>query len=256
MTLIITHFSKHGIIHASDSNLTRKNDNQTYEGQKTFELPHLNAGMTVAGIYSVGNQPMKQWLDAYIQSDAGSNNASLSSFSYSIRNKLENEMSPEEKKAGIIMHIAGYVEINGMSHPEFYSVRNIHGIDSTTGKYKPPRKDFKCVEEFWSFDGPRNDMMTQFEKGAYQIYINGFPEGRIIYLTVQNMLSQFFEKVWKQPNWKFRPPNSLEEAKLFVETYMSIINNLFNVSDYSAPFIGGPPQVYGIPRPNNTVADF
>ena len=252
MTLILTHLSKYGIIHASDSNLT--NDRGAAgQAKKTFALPHLNAGMTVAGIYAVGNQPMDQWLDKFIQSHAASNNPSLLSFARSMKDNLEAEMLPQEKKIGSIMHIAGYVEENGKAHPEFYHVRNVHGINDSTGEYTDIRQDFDYGEDFWSRDCPKNNLLSAFERDGYQIYINGFPAGRMGYLAVQDMLQKFFTAVWNQPGWKFRPPKSLDEATVFIRTYLLIINGLFEVSDYSAPLIGGPIQTHGIPRPPNAL---
>lgn len=255
MTLIITHLSKFGIVHASDSNLTNASG-AAGTAKKTFELPHINAGMTVSGSYSVGGQRMDLWLDTFIQSHMASNSPSLFSFANSLKCSLENEMFPEEKDGGSIVHIAGYVEANGKSHPEFYSVRNVHGIVSATGEYKKPRNDFACVEEFWSIDGPRGDLLAAFERGDYQIYINGFAHGRMSYLVISNLLQQVFDHLWQQPGWQFRRPKSLEETKVFVETNLFVINALFKVSNYTAPFIGGPIQIYGIPRPANAVTDF
>ena len=255
MTLIITHLSKYGIVHASDSNLT-DNSGAAGEGQKTYRLPHINAGMTLAGSYSVGGQRMDEWLNAFIQAHATSDSPSLSTFAHNIKCRLETEMLPGEKNSGCIMHIAGYVEANNQSHPEFYSVRNVHGIDSATGAYKGCRQDFACVEEFWAIDGPRGDLLCAFERGTYQIYINGSAHGRMSYLAINNWLQQIFTVLWEQPGWGFRRPESLEETMVFVKTNLLVINALFKASNYSGPPIGGPIQIYGIPRPANTVTDF
>jgi len=40
---------------------------------------------------------------------------------------------------------------------------------------------------------------------------------------------------------------------MFVKLYMSIVDTLFQVSDYPAPFIGGGTQTHEIPAPPNTV---
>jgi len=51
MTLILTQLSKYGIIHASDSNISNERGELLGEGRKVFEIPHLNAGLSVAGSY-------------------------------------------------------------------------------------------------------------------------------------------------------------------------------------------------------------
>ncbi|MGA8503702.1 MAG: hypothetical protein WB683_19275 [Candidatus Sulfotelmatobacter sp.] len=73
------------------------------------------------------------------------------------------------------------------------------------------------------------------------------------YVVLQDRLNSFFKTIWDQPQWKFRPPGSLGGTVLFVKLYMSIIETLFQVSDYPAPFIGGGCQVHEIPQPANTV---
>ena len=79
MTLILTQISKFGIIHASDTNVTFSNfdpKTKTYkfakveELQKLFQIPYLNAALTVAGSYSVGNNRMQEWMNAFIQNQA------------------------------------------------------------------------------------------------------------------------------------------------------------------------------------------
>lgn len=53
MTLILTIINKYGIIHASDSALT-SDDNPPGKARKTFKIKNLKAGLTIAGVYSVG----------------------------------------------------------------------------------------------------------------------------------------------------------------------------------------------------------
>lgn len=46
MTLIITFINRHGIIHASDSNLTIEHEHSG-QGTKAFKIEFLNAGLTI-----------------------------------------------------------------------------------------------------------------------------------------------------------------------------------------------------------------
>jgi hypothetical protein len=91
--------------------------------------------------------------------------------------------------------------------------------------------------------------MEAFESGSIQIYINGYPSGRIAYLGAMTRMREFFSQVWGNPEWMFRPPQSLTETVLLVKLYMNIIGTLFQISDYPAPFIGGETQIHEIPRP-------
>jgi hypothetical protein len=253
MTLILTHLSKFGIIHASDSNLTSGSNTAVGQGQKTFTVPFLNAGLALAGAYSVGGKPMDVWMRDFINTQASSGIGSLSGFAETLRGGLEAEMNPGEKQSGSMVHIAGYVESAALQHPEFYFVRNVYGIDTSTGEYLDVRNQFVASEDFWNRDCPKSNAMAAFQSGAYQVYVNGFASGRIGYVVLQDRLNSFFKTIWDQPQWKFRPPGSLGGTVLFVKLYMSIIETLFQVSDYPAPFIGGGCQVHEIPQPANTV---
>jgi len=66
-------------------------------------------------------------------------------------------------------------------------------------------------------------------------------------------MNEFLSAVWGNPNWKFRPPQSLKETEILVKMYIQVIINLFILSDYNARFIGGEPQIYTIPQPANVV---
>jgi hypothetical protein len=254
MTLILTHLSRFGIIHASDSNLTSATIGAAGQGQKTFRVDYLNAGLTIAGAYSVAGIPMDMWMNDFIISQTGGGARCLSAFADALRARLQAEMLPAERDAGSMVHVAGYVEESGLQHPEFYFVRNVHGINPANGEYFDIRDPFVVTEDFWARDCPRSNLMAAFRSGAYQIYINGFASGRIGYLVLQQQMESFFSSIWAEPKWRFRRPNSLSEAVAFVRLYMSIIDTLFQVSDYPAPFIGGGTQTIEIPQPPNTAA--
>jgi hypothetical protein len=253
MTLILAHLSKFGIIHASDSNLTSNANTSAGQGQKTFKLPFLNAGLTIAGAYSVAGKSMDVWMTDFVSAQASGGVASLSQFAEALRKRLEAEMDSDEKNSGSMAHIAGYVEKDGFQHPEFYFVRNVYGISESNGEYFDVRNQFAVSEDFWNRDCPKSNAMAAFQSGAYQLYINGFASGRVGYFMLQERMNSFFRAIWEQSQWKFRPPQSLAETVLFVKLYMNVVETLFQVSDYSAPFIGGGCQIHEIPQPTNTV---
>jgi hypothetical protein len=247
MTLILTHISRHGIIHASDSNLTAADSSPAGKAKKTFRLPKLRAGLTIAGSYSVGGVPMDRWMNLFISQHTVSA-GSLKAFAYALGKSLESEMLREEKEGGSMVHIAGYVRDKGCYHPEFYFVRNVHGIASS-GEYTDIRNDFAVSEDFWTRDCPRGNLMEAFQRDVYQLYINGFPEGRIGYLGLQAPLTKFFSDIWSRPAWRFRPPRTVYETAEFLKLYMNVIATLFRVSDYPARFIGGRVQLLQIVQP-------
>lgn len=88
-----------------------------------------------------------------------------------------------EKQCGSMVHVSGYVESAGFQHPEFYFVRNVYGIDASTGEYFDVRNQFVASEDFWNRDCPRSNAMSAFQSGAYQVYVNGFASGRMATLS-------------------------------------------------------------------------
>jgi len=256
MTLIITHINRHGIVHASDSNLTSNGNQNAGEAKKTFDIPNLNAGLTVAGSYGVGSTRMDIWMEEFIQKQEGIPEINLEKFSHNLKNALEVGMTNDQKKGGSIIHIAGYVELDGLFHPEFWFVRNVHKMNTKTGEYEDIRQDFAISEDFWTRDYLNHNFKDTFHRPEFysrQIYVNGFTPGRIGFNVLKNELENFFTRIWKVKEWKFRPPIDIDETELLVRNYMDVIDTLFRLSNYQAKYIGGQTQTLKIKPPDNIV---
>ncbi len=251
MTLILTQISRHGIVHASDSNLSDATGLTVGSGKKCFAIPSLNAGLTVAGCFAVGDQSMDNWMENFI---ANSSSISLEYFSEDLRLSLEERMTPEQKASGSLIHIAGYQKnTNGKYYPEFWFVRNIYNIDPGTGEYSDMRQEFIKSEDFWNRDNKKTGIFKKFQSkdGDYQLYINGFTPGRISYNIIQGYLMHFFSNLWADKTWNFRPPKNIDESKLLIENYMRLINTIFVLSDYPGQLIGGDIQMESIQQPSD-----
>lgn len=250
MTLIATQLSHYGIVLATDSNLTDSAYRFARQSRKNFELPHLRGGLSVAGCWSVNGIAMDEWMPRFIARPETFAGGSLAAFAGHLRMALESEMLPAEKRLGSMIHIAGYAREGDSFHPEFYFVRNFEKIEDD-GSYSGMSDTFASDEQFWNRDCQHRESPTGFSAhgGEAHVYVNGFPEGRIGYLAVQQCLIPFFGSMWGNPDWRFHPPRSLQESMCYVRLFMAIINGLFEVSDYPAPFIGGEIQVIGIPPP-------
>jgi len=255
MTLIITHINRFGIIHASDSNLT-SSDQDAGEVTKTYKIVFLKAGLTTAGSYRVNNVPMPEWMTDFIDKQSKITELTLKDFSHNLKHALQETMLKEEKENGSMIHIAGYVEEQGLYHPEFWFISNVHGIDPKTGEYEDIDENFAISEDFWNRDYRNNNLKETFQdpnQYSYQIYVNGLAPGRIGFNIIRTQLDRFFSSFWNVRDWKFRPPKTLKETKLYVEIYMQVINSLFIMSDYNARYIGGKTQTLLIPQPENIV---
>jgi len=249
MTLILTYISSLGIIHASDGNLTAADGSCAGEAAKVFPIRFLKAGLTIAGSYGVGGHSMGQWIDSFVRGQEQAGCRSLNAFSSALAGTLETQMTQPQKAEGSMVQVAGYVQDSVGWHPEFWFIRNVYRMDPKTGEYSDIRDTFQISEDFWARDWTQKNLAPFFQQGGHQVYINGFTSGRISYIILESDMASFFEHVWSNRAWKFRRPASLQEIALIVDLYIRTIGVLFSMSDYSAPFIGGTPQVYAIPRP-------
>jgi hypothetical protein len=249
MTLIATVISNQGIIQASDSNLTAPGQ-PVGTGPKIFNLGFADGAISLAGAYAVGAESMDRWLPACIASYATSAAPSLSGFANYLAAQLQSSPTPGEAR---LFHIAGYVSNGSGVHPEFYFVRNIEDINPRTGDYQGVTSNYQVSEDFWGRDY-RQAPAGMFTAGGFQRYFNGYPSGRIAYLGATQRLQEFYQQVWSEPSWKFRPPKSIDELAAFVRLELETINTLFTSSDYPSPYIGGAIQIEMIPAPSEAIS--
>ncbi|MFJ3419610.1 hypothetical protein ACIPN8_25050 [Streptomyces sp. NPDC086082] len=248
MTLIVTVICNQGIIQASDSHLTYPSG-RVESGPKVFKLGFADGVLALAGAYHVGAKTMDRWLPDLISSYSSSAGPTLRGFANHLA--VELECSPTSS-AGRIFHISGYVSDASGVHPEFYFVRNFHGIDAMTGDYEPATSEYQVTEDFWTRDYLRAPEGT-FATGGYQRYFNGTPPGRIAYFGAVQKLQEFYAQVWGESDWKFRKPVSLDELAAFVRLELETISALYMSSDYPSPYIGGEIQIVKIPAPSEAI---
>jgi hypothetical protein len=249
MSLIVTFINRHGIVHASDSNLTNQTD--SIEGKKTFEVDYLDAGLTFSGDYCINGKSADKYIDDYIQSNRASPDLTIKEFTTNLMNEIQHDIREEEIKGGIIIHIAGFISKDDLSYPTFYHISNV--VLQPSGQYSSPTHEFHYSEDFLERDCPQHHILESFhlDDKCFQIYVNGFPPGRISYMNLQRTLNDTLNKIWSEPNWKFRPPCDIEETKSFVELNLNFMNVLFQSSDFNLKYVGGRTQIFSIPSPSN-----
>jgi hypothetical protein len=252
MTLIVAQLDRNGIVLASDSNLTSSNRVER-EGRKAFELPHLRAGLSVSGCYAVDNVPMDEWIPRFIAREETYARKTIAGFADCLRLALDCEMRADQKSSLSLIHLAGYERDERGFHPEFYSVTNATTLDPNTGNYIGIRDAFTAIEDFWSRDCKFKEAQTGFPPapGPYiaHHYVNGFPDARIAYIAALHSLMPYFDALWSQPQRSYRPPKTLQESTTLLRMLMTIMADLFKISDYSALYVGGETQLVGIPFP-------
>lgn len=247
MSLIITHISRFGIIHTSDSNVSNGNNNEIIVGKKVFPIEYLNAGLAVSGTYSVDGVSLDIWMEKFIQDRKGIH--SLKDFSSELRDQLQRNLRDYEFENGCIIHISGYSKTNDVIHPELWFIRNVHSINETTGKYENIDQNINLTEDYYSRDLLKHISLNDYNRKTFSIdytYINGFTPGRVAYNILTYNLHSFFNDIWTKKDWKFKPPSSLDGYELLLKTYMTIIGTLFQLSPEYGNVIGGDPQFYKI----------
>lgn len=252
MSLILTVISREGIIHAADSNLSN-NQGPAGTGKKVFTVPYLEAALSVAGSYSVAGVRMDRWMPQAIAAYGTSATPTMLGLGEYLRTRLETEMFRPEKNGGCLIHLCGYVPATDGTHPELYFIRNITGIDPETGAYTGFTETFALSEDFWTRDYLTAETQNSLASGGQQMYINGYPAGRIGYLALTRHFGEFLRAIWSKPQWRFRAPATLAESALLVNLQLSAIGTLFQVSDYPAPYIGGDVQMEQLPAPPNCI---
>jgi hypothetical protein len=251
MTLIATQLDRNGIVFASDSNLTQ-GDRVVRQAPKSFSIPHLHGGLSVAGAYKVGDQPMDSWMPDFIAEHNCHEDQSLVGFAQALGRALECQMTAEQKCMFNFMHIAGYAPDTTDWHPEFHFVRNVTAI-KPSGEYEGSTQEFQISEDFWSRDYrklPALRASLASSEALYEraFYTNGFPPGRITYVAIETMLRALLPALWANSVWSFRPPKTLSESALLIQTQMTIILTLLELSDLPH-YVGGEVRTLVIPPP-------
>jgi hypothetical protein len=248
VTLILTYVSGAGIIQAADSAISAEDLQNAGTGRKVFPIPYLRAGLSLAGSYTVDDEGMDTWMPRFISEYAADPSPSLGGFAEQLRARLQSQMTPGERRGACFYHIAGYVDDKDGHHPAFYYVGNATRINERTGAYEGIGPTFHVREDLWTRDCSDPEIRAALAEGRWSWrYFNGFPPGRIAYLGLTQVLGQAYGTIWGNPEWKFRPPGSLDELAALVELDFSIIATMFRMSEYPGRIIGGPIQTLRIP---------
>lgn len=256
MTIINSIVSDHGLIQASDSNLTQRRSPYASSGKKVFPLGFTDGALAVAGKYSVGvgKKRMDTWMPSCISDYASTDSSpTQEGFANYLKERLNNDLTSLQKTYPTIIQIVGYVSDDDGVHPALHVVRNDSSINERTGAYEGIQPTFKVTEDFWICDYKNAKDAGDIRPGQYWSYFNGTPDGRIAFHNFGELFGGFLNAVWSQPNWKFRPPESLDEFASIVELQIRTIGTLYGMSNYPAPSIGGDPQVHTIAPPPGAV---
>jgi hypothetical protein len=255
VTIIVSIISDHGLIQASDSNLTGSASSGASFGKKVFRLGFGRGALALAGMYEVWNERMDTWMPSCIRGYAASTDSpTQEGFADYLTECLNNtELTTRQRNCPTTIQIVGYVsDGDGVVHPALHHVRNTSSINASTGAYEGIGP-FVVSEDFWSRDYPADPPGALVGPGRYWSYFNGTPDGRIAFYEFMQRFDRFLRTVWSQPGWKFREPQSLGELASIVDLQIRTIGALYGISDYHAPLVGGKPQICKIRPPRGAV---
>jgi hypothetical protein len=254
MTLILTHFGRHGIVLGSDSNLSATSANRgdhlgAGEGQKVFPVPHLMAGLALAGSYQVGSTRMDAWMTTFISEQGRVQGQTLRAFARALAASLDLDPS-----CRCLIHIAGYSVDTAGYHPELWFVRNIAGIDPATGDYVGVTPRFKATEDFWTRDAKKDSLWDAMHREGFaeQYYANGHVEGRMAYMHLAKTMGRYWAEIWSVPQFKFRPPATVWESEHLVALSLEVVRTAYLLSPHHGRIVGGPAQTLAIPHPGGS----
>ncbi len=100
MTIINSIVSDHGLIQASDSNLTGPGSPYASPGKKVFRLDFTEGALGLAGTYSVGTQLMDTWMPSCISAYASTDSPTQEGFAYYLKERLETDLTDSQWRDG------------------------------------------------------------------------------------------------------------------------------------------------------------
>ena len=164
---------------------------------------------------------MDTWMPSCIEEYASTDSPTQEGFANHLKERLNKDLTGSQRTFATIIQIVGYVSDDDGVHPALHVVRNDSSINPSTGAYEGIRPTFEVSEDFWKRDYPADKTAGRLGPGWYRSYFNGTPEGRIAFRHFGELFTDFLRDVWRQPNWKFRPPQSLDELASIVELGIS-----------------------------------
>lgn len=250
MSLILSYINKFGIVLASDSNLSNDQGNAGF-GQKVFPIPHLNSGLAYSGSYNINGSTVDKWITEFI---SGSFHLfeTIENFAFGLRDSLTREMREHELEFCTIIHIAGFQQMDSMSHIEHWHISNTGLFPD--GSYDKPSKEFKCQCDFNTrLNQQHREYIIQNQSDYIyrQYFINGLSSGRISANQLIHVLELTLNDIWSKSGNNFRKPENIFETGNIIKLYFEIVKQLFKMSDYNALYIGGDVQTHLIPAPQN-----
>ena len=146
MTIIISIVSDHGLIQASDSNVTRPGSSMASSDRKVFPLGFTDGALALAGTYEAWNERMDTWMPSCISDYASTDSPTQEGFAYYLKDRLNAGLTRPQRDMATMIQIVGYVSDDDGVHPALHFVRNFSSINTSTGAYEDRRPTFEVSQ--------------------------------------------------------------------------------------------------------------
>lgn len=204
MSLIVTHFSRNGIVHGTDSYVVRHDGTLADSSErKLFRLPGLRGAVAVAGNWNFLNEDgteefLSEWMPRFIEVESKRPDYSLRTVARDLATVWTKAIPPKFRIHKNWAHIAGYTKRGNRYHPEFWAVTN-----NLPELADQPDFDYSKVhywEDFSTRDCHINrrvtepyewDLFEEFRKGVTYIYMNGDTAGQTLIGAMDFLRSSF-----------------------------------------------------------------
>ena len=239
MTLIVTVFSRHGIVVAADSNLSM---GSTLLGarRKVFRIPAISAGIACAGSMYVGSRKLEDWMDEFIETEHESY-SDLRGCCDRLAASLNRDRTEDQKAKPVIAHVTGYVgEV-----PMMWHLSNVDLLLDQGGGYSKPATQITVRgPDFDQGTWEGSVLSNPVETMPVAYFVNGPVEGRVAFNTYVHSLNDWLRRLWGSGS-PFRAPTSIQEQEDVTRTSMEVMRLLFRMSSMAAT-IGGAIQSLAI----------
>jgi hypothetical protein len=98
VTIIISVVSDHGLIEASDSNVTRSSSPDAYSGKRVFRLEFSEGAVALAGTYRAWEESMDTWMPSCISDYASTESPTQEGFANYLIGRLKTDLTTPERR--------------------------------------------------------------------------------------------------------------------------------------------------------------
>jgi hypothetical protein len=256
MSILDIQVTNHGIVMGADRNLTYTDEinGVIMEGQaqrtKVLKLPKNKGVIGYVGVAHIGGIFTDEWLQNFIFNNIEID--TLEEFTVQLKGEIEKQRMIDEgsnKSVELIIHIAGFEQVDGIYYPLVYRITNMI-YDSTKG-YLPPTKKFYYDQHIGYKNGiTQQNIRAWYDSGNYTWFHQGFDLSA--YNTIDSALKEAYKALININHPNHSLPKNIKEREKYVKMTVLSYGAYFN-SFYlpNQQYVGGGADVISIEWPES-----